>query len=284
MNTSVIRWLWLDLVPALAIVVGAHLIGRLAQWIFTTYRSALDRQVRAVVEQGGVASDSSKRQRALVQAIGWAVQALIYTVATILTLKALGLPLTSLVAPATVIGVALGFGAQQLVGDMLAGFFLFAERQFGIGDLIRLGTPGQTTGISGTVEELTLRVTKLRSQQGELIVVPNSALRQVTNLSRDWSRVVLDLPVSVEEDLGSVIETIGEVAASMASEPLWHDLIVGDPVVAGVETIEVGYVQLRILVRTLPGRQFEVGRELRLRMVTKLREIGVSTPTVAVAP
>ena len=100
--------------------------------------------------------------------------------------------------------MAIGFGAQQVVGDVLAGFFLFAERQFGVGDLIRLSMPGQTTGVSGTVEELTLRVTKLRSAQGDLIVVPNSALRQVTNLSKDWSRVVIDIPIPAEEDLDRV--------------------------------------------------------------------------------
>jgi small-conductance mechanosensitive channel len=134
------------------------------------------------------------------------------------------------------------------------------------------------------VEELTLRVTKLRSQQGELIVVPNSALRQVTNLSKDWSRVVLDVPVPVEEDLHHVISVIGDVAKQMAAEPAWRDQIVGDPVVAGVETIEVGYVQLRLLVRTLPGRQFDVGRELRLRVAVALQAAGVRSPAAQPSP
>jgi small conductance mechanosensitive channel len=193
-------------------------------------------------------------------------------------LRELGIPLTSLVAPATVAGVAIGVGAQQVVGDLLAGFFLFAEHQFGVGDLIRLSTPGQLTGISGTVEELTLRVTKLRSQQGDLIVVPNSALRQVTNLSKDWSRVVIDVPIPVEEDLQRVIALLAQVAADMAAEEPWHEQIIGEPVVAGVETIEVGYVQLRLLVRTLPGRQFDVGRELRLRVLIALRHEEISSP------
>jgi small conductance mechanosensitive channel len=177
-----------------------------------------------------------------------------------------------------VIGVALGFGAQQMVGDILAGFFLFAERQFGVGDQVRLSMPGQLTGISGTVEQLTLRVTKLRTQQGEVIVVPNSALRQVTNLSKDWSRVVLDVPIPVEEDLEQVSHLVEDVAATMSGEPAWRDHILGQPVVAGVETIEVGYVQLRLLVRTLPGKQFDVGRELRLRIVLALKSHGIKTP------
>jgi moderate conductance mechanosensitive channel len=243
------------------------------------YRSSIDEQVRQVVSQGGVAPEEYKRARALAQATSWAVIALVTTVSAILGFQRLGLPLASLVAPATVVGVALGFGAQQIVADLLAGFFLFAERQFGVGDLVELRVPGATTGVTGTVEELTLRVTKLRTQQGELVVVPNSAMRQVTNLSKDWSRAVIDLPVPVTENLGSVVEAVGEVAKTMAAEPRWRSVIIGDPVVAGVETIEVDHVQLRLLVRTLPGRQFEVGRELRLRLATRLQQLGILVPT-----
>ena len=151
-----------------------------------------------------MASEGLKRSRAVSEAVEWAVVALTYFIAGILALDRLGIPLTTLVAPATVIGIGLGFGAQQMVGDLLAGFFLFAEHQFAFGDVIRLSVPGQTTGITGTVEELTLRVTKLRTAQGELVVVPNSALRQVTNLSKDWSRAVIDIPVAVTEDLEQV--------------------------------------------------------------------------------
>ncbi len=270
-----------NLLPAALLVLGGVLTIRLTRFFVSRYRESVEREVRSVVEQGGVASESSKRARAVAQAIEWSVTALISTVVVLLVIHVLGVPLSTLVAPATVVGVALGFGAQQVVGDLLAGFFLFAERQFGVGDLVRLSTPGQLTGISGTVEELTLRVTRLRSQQGELIVVPNSALRQVTNLSRDWSRVVVDLPVPVDEDLEAVIAAVRDTCESMAAEDEWRPLILGDPVVAGIETIEVGYVQLRILVRTQPGRQFDVGRELRLRLATRLRSLGVSAPGVS---
>jgi small-conductance mechanosensitive channel len=273
------RWLFHNLVPALLYILGAIILSRVTRWLSAEYRASVDAQVRLSVSRGGVASEESKRSRALAQAIEWTVVALVYTIATILAIQRLGVPLTSLVAPATVAGVALGFGAQQIVADLLAGFFLFAEHQFGIGDLIEMRVPGAATGISGTVEELTLRVTKLRSQQGEVIIVPNSSMRQVTNLSRDWSRAVIDLPVPATEDLTAVIAAVGDVAKSMASEEEWRELIIGEPVVAGIETIEVDHVQLRLLVRTLPGRQFEVGRELRLRLATRLRELGVLVPT-----
>lgn len=272
-----------NLLPALPLVLGGALGARLARWVSGRYRAAIDHEVRAAIEAGGVASERSKRSKALAQGAEWATIALLYVILGVLVIRQLGVPLPTLVAPATVVGVALGFGAQQIVGDLLAGFFLFAERQFGVGDLVRLSTPGQLTGISGTVEELTLRVTKLRSQQGDLIIVPNSSLRQVTNLSKDWSRVVLDLPIPVDEDLQMVTGLVQEVATGMAAEEEWQDLILGEPVMAGVETIEVGYVNLRLFVRTLPGRQFDVGRELRLRVAMALRQAGVKTPNPLLA-
>ena len=131
--------------------------------------------------------------------------------------------------------------------------------------------------MTGTVEELTLRVTKLRTASGEFVVVPNSALRQVTNLSKDWSRVVLDIPVAATEDLDRATSVLLEAANSMGEDPAWSGMLLGEPVVAGVETIEVGYVRLRLLVRTLPGRQFDVSRELRLRCSNRLRQAGIVT-------
>jgi small conductance mechanosensitive channel len=266
------------------LLLGAGLFVRFAHWLGARRRRWVDEQIRIQIESGLVASESLKRSRAVSEAVEWVVVALTGFIAAILALDRLGIPLTTLVAPATVIGIGLGFGAQQMVGDLLAGFFLFAEHQFGFGDVIRLSVPGQPTGITGTVEELTLRVTKVRTAQGELVVVPNSALRQVTNLSKDWSRAVIDIPVSVTEDLDRVTGLLKDMFAAMASDPAWSGLLLGDPVVAGVETIDVGYVQLRLIARTLPGRQFEVAREIRLRAATALRSAGVSSPSMGDGP
>jgi small-conductance mechanosensitive channel len=262
----------------MVIVLGAGLIIRFTHWAGGRRRRWIDGQIKLQIESGSVASEALKRSRAVSEALEWSIVALAGFVAFILSFDRLGIPLTTLVAPATVIGIGLGFGAQQMVGDLLAGFFLLSEHQFAFGDVIRLSVPGQTTGITGTVEELTLRVTKLRTAQGELVVVPNSALRQVTNLSKDWSRAVVDIPVSVGEDLERVTGLLRDVVEGMAGDRRWSDLLLGEPVVAGVETIDVGYVQLRLIARTKPGRQFEVGRELRLRAVTALRAAGVVSP------
>lgn len=262
------------------LVLGAILVARFVHWAGAARRASIDAHIKATIESGSVASEEVKRSRAVSQAVEWAVVALVYFVSGIVGVDRLGIPLTTLVAPATVVGIGLGFGAQQLVGDLLAGFFLLAEHQFAFGDVIRLSVPGQAAGVTGTVEELTLRVTKMRTAQGELIVVPNSALRQVTNLSKEWSRAVIDIPVPVTEDLEQVTGILRDVVDAMAADRRWHDVLLGAPVVAGVETIDVGYVQLRLIARTLPGRQFEVGRELRLRAAVALRAAGVISPSI----
>jgi moderate conductance mechanosensitive channel len=270
------RWSRSNGLEIILIGTGAILFGRFAHWLSGRYQASVERQVLAQIETGGVPSEHSKRSLAVAQAAELGVTGLVYTVAAFLILSKFGVPLTTLVAPATVVGVALGFGAQQIVGDLLAGFFLFAEHQFGVGDVIQLAQPGQTTGIRGTVEQLTLRVTKLRSSQGELVFLPNGALRQVTNLSKEWSRVVIDVPIPIGQDLEKATEVLRSAGTAMAQDPAWQGVLLGEPVIAGVENIEVGHLMLRIVARTLPGKQFDVGRELRLRIAVALQQAGVS--------
>ena len=126
---------------------------------------------------------------------------LIYAVAGVLMLQRLGVPLARLVAPATVAGVALGFGAQRVVQDILAGFFIITEHQYGFGDVVRLSVPGSATGVTGTVEDVTLRITRMRTVNGEVVFTPNGQIMQATNLSRDWARAVIDVPVPATADI-----------------------------------------------------------------------------------
>ena len=266
----------------LLIGIGSVLIVRFVHWTSWRYRQRLDGQSRAQIEHGAAASDRIKQARTLTQVIEWGIVAIVYFVAALLIMSRLGIPLTSLIAPATVAGAAIGFGAQQLVQDLLAGFFLISERQFGVGDTVRMSLPGQEAGVSGTVEELTLRVTKLRTDQGELVFIPNGTLRQVTNSSKEWSRVVVDIPIPVDQDIEKATRALREMAKEMGRDPAWSNTLVDEPTVAGIETIEVGYLQLRLIARTLPGRQSDVGSELRLRAALTLQEAGISPPAISV--
>lgn len=202
-------WLRNGLLPAAAILVGGGLLVRVARWIEGRYRVGMDEQLAAVREEADDASEQLKRSRAVVEALGWCARVVIVSVALAFALNVVGVPLGTLIAPATVAGVAIGFGAQQVVGDLLAGFFLLAERQFGYGDVVRFSQPGAQDGVTGTVEELTLRVTKLRTADGNQVIIPNGALKQVTNLSKEWSRAVVDVPVGSDENLdraGGIVE------------------------------------------------------------------------------
>jgi small conductance mechanosensitive channel len=278
MNTDALTpWLRDALLPGVLVLVGGALLLRAWRWGQGKYEREIDGKIAAAVDRDDVASESLKRSRAILQAIGWSVSAIATIAAVSLSLHVLGVPLVTIVAPATVISVAVGFGAQQVVGDLLAGFFLLAERQFGYGDVIRFAPPGQSEGVTGTVDEMTLRVTKLRTIQGELVIIPNGSLRQVTNLSKEWSRAVVDLPIATHEDLQRASSVLRVAAHAMTEAEPWSNLILSEPVVTGVESFEIGYLRLRVVARTLPGRQFEVARELRLRLAMALTEAGVAT-------
>jgi small conductance mechanosensitive channel len=178
------------------------------------------------------------------------------------------------VAPATVAGVALGFGAQRIVQDILSGFFIVAERQYGFGDVVRLAAPG-ATATTGTVEEITLRITRIRSLDGEVITTPNGQIVQVTNLSRDWARAVIDVPVPVTVDVSDVSDILRAVCSEAFEDEQLHRLMLDAPSVMGVESLAVDQFNVRVVARTLPGKQFEVGRALRARITQRLRRAGI---------
>lgn len=284
MTDTFTTWLGDDFLPGIVIVIGGVLIVRAVGWLERRHRRQLDSRIVASLDRDDVASERLKQSRAVVQAVGWAARVVVIVASLTFGVTVMGVPLATFVAPATVASVAIGFGAQAIVGDLLAGFFLLAEKQFGYGDVIRFASPGDTGGVTGTVEELNLRVTKLRTVSGELVIIPNGSLRQVTNLSKEWSRAVVDLPIATDEDLLNASAVLQTAAHEMTTVTPWADLMLGDPVVFGVESFEIGYVRVRVVARTLPGRQFEVARELRLRLATALTEAGIATIIESEAP
>jgi small conductance mechanosensitive channel len=213
----------------------------------------------------------------------WAAIVMIYAIAIFFGLDRLGVPVTGLVAPATVLGVGLGFGAQRVVGDVLAGFFLITERQYGFGDVVSISVNGAPEPATGTVEDVTLRITRVRSPNGEVVIVPNGQIVKVVNLSRDWARAVVDVPVPTGADVNRVNEILREVGREAFRDPALRPLLLDPPSVMGVESLGLDQVNVRMVARTLPGKQFEVGRDLRARVVAALRQQGMNvTPPPAV--
>src|SRR3712207_6195897 len=187
------------------IVIGSVLLARFVGWAGGRITDRIDE--RSTGDDALVRSEAAKHRHSLTQVITWTAVVLIYAVAVFFVLDRLGVPVTGLVAPATVLGVGLGFGAQRIVGDVLAGFFIITERQCGFGDVVSITVTGAGEPAVGTVEDVTLRITRIRSSNGEVITVPNGATAKVVNLSRDWARAVGDVPVPT-----SVAVTIGRAS------------------------------------------------------------------------
>lgn len=269
------RWASGSGLEIVLLVTGAVLLGRLVGWFETYLTDRID--ATATESDDLVRSEASKHRHSLAQVGTWAVLVVIYTVTAVLVLQRLGVPLAGLVAPATVAGVALGFGAQRIVQDLLAGFFLITERQYGYGDVIRLTLVGTGEPKTGTVEEVTLRVTQMRTLDGEVVTTPNGQIVQVTNLSRDWARAVIDIPVQIGADIARINTVLQDVGAQAYADTRLRSLLLDPPSVMGVESLEVDQLNIRMVARTLPGRQFEVGRQLRSRAAIALREEGLAT-------
>jgi small-conductance mechanosensitive channel len=258
------------------LVTGAILLTRALSWISTQINAQMDQQAQE--KDALVRSEAAKHRHSVIQVVTWTAIVVIYIVAGVQVIKRLGFPLSGLVAPAAVVGVALGFGAQRVVQDILAGFFIITERQYGFGDVVRISALGATTGVTGTVEDVTLRITRMRSANGEVIIIPNGQIVQVTNQSRDWARAVVDVPVNVAVDLGHLTQILRRVGAEAFADDDLNALLLDEPSVMGVESIDVDSLVIRVVARTLPGKQFEIGRQLRVRIATALRAEGIIVP------
>jgi moderate conductance mechanosensitive channel len=276
--TDLDRWARGSGLEIVLLVTGAILLTRFATWLGGRIAQRID--ANAQETDALVRSEAEKHRHALTQVVTWTTLVLIYFVTAVLIVQRLGVPVTGLVAPATVVGVALGFGAQRLVQDILAGLFIITERQYGFGDVIRISVVGIPEGAAGTVEEVTLRITTIRTADGEVLVTPNGQIVQVTNLSRGWARAVVDVPLPVTVEVNRVIEILRRAGAQAYGDDELHSLLLDEPSVMGVESLDVDQLHIRVVARTLPGKQFDVGRGLRARIVAALLQEGITVPAM----
>lgn len=258
------------------LVIGALLAARFISWTARRITHRIDAQYQQTDQL--VRTESAKHRQAVASVVSWVSIALLFVVVAVEVTDILAIPIGSLAAPAAVLGAALGFGAQKVVQDLLAGFFIITERQYGFGDLVQLSMVGAPKDSLGTVEEVTLRVTKLRTVEGEMYTVPNGNIVRSLNLSKDWARAVVDVPVPTSADLNRVNDLLHEVCSDAMLDEDLRKLLLDKPALMGVESIEVDTVNLRIVARTLPGKQFDVGRRLRVMVIAALANAGISTP------
>ncbi|ADI15165.1 mechanosensitive ion channel family protein [Truepera radiovictrix] len=183
-----------------------------------------------------------------------------------------GANVSALLTGVGILGLAVSFGAQSLVKDVITGFFILAEDQFGVGDVVTIGN------FSGAVESVNLRITTLRSLDGQVHVIPNGQIDKVTVASKDWSRAVVDVEVSYRSDLDRALEVITDEAEKLTEALGWSWRVVGLPEVTGVEALGASGVVIRVLFRTLPKEQWGVSREFRRRIKNRLEREGIEIP------
>jgi small conductance mechanosensitive channel len=260
----VVRWLLVRAVHRLVRrTVNANLSDRIVE----------NRATRVLASATGALSE---RRRQRTETLGSVTSSLItfvvFGVALLMVLGEFDVNLAPLLASAGVAGVALGFGAQSLVKDFLSGVFMLLEDQYGVGDLVDTGEA------VGTVEQVTLRVTKLRDATGVAWYVRNGEIVRIANKSQGWSTAVVDLPVAYTENIDRVIEIIRGVVERMYGEEEWADVMLEEPSVAGVEQITATTITIRVFAKTAPNQQWGLQRAIRERAKEAFDEAGVRAP------
>lgn len=257
--SDISRWLRGSALEAVLLVLGTILAVRglrvLLHWATP----------RLPNNPNGILPEHQRYRRAVLQAVERSFVGLLWFVTTILVLARLGVPIATLVAPATVLGAAIGFGAQRVVADFLSGFFLITERQYGFGDVVQISPPGTLNGVTGTVEEVSLRFTRLRTPDGETLMLPNSEIRQVINRSKVAGDVVVDVPLPTEVELEPLVASLEASLQELSEDDEWADILLADPVVVGVQSVDLERVDLRLSARVSPTDRVKVARELRRR-------------------
>lgn len=245
-----------------AMVLGAIVLYYV---IRTASRRLIKVAGRKVSDSDLVTREQEMRARTLAGIVRSLIIGALIAVVSLMILRELGYDIGPLIATAGIVGVAIGFGAQTLVKDIIGGFFVLLEGQFYMGDVIQVGL------VKGKVESIKLRTTLVRDGEGILHIIPNGEMRVVSNLTKGWSRVNLDFDIDYREDLPAVIELIGEAAKKVAApESPVAEFIIDGPEVLGIEEVAGKLVTIRVIARTEPFMDPEVAREIRREVAMAL--------------
>lgn len=267
---------WRDIVdvPALVGVAWQILLIVVISWVAYRALMLLLRRVEYSVERADTTTISLHEQRVrtlsgLLRSVGIGF---IAVVAVFMLLRAVGAEIGPLLAGAGVVGLAVSFGAQSLVKDFISGLFILFENQFGVGDVVRI------KDVAGRVEKMTLRIVVMRDLHGVVHIVPNGEINQVSNLTRSFSRAVLEIGVAYSEDIDRVIGVLHDIGRELGEDPQWKPLLVEEITVPGIESFGDSSVNLRVIATTLPLKQWDVARELRLRIKRRFDAEAITIP------
>ncbi|MFG6113626.1 mechanosensitive ion channel family protein [Halobacillus sp. MO56] len=217
----------------------------------------------------GPFSIPKRREATLVKLVENTLTYIVYLYALMMILETFGFNIGALLAGAGVAGLAIGFGAQNLVRDVITGFFIIFEDQFSVGDFVRI------SGIEGFVEEIGLRTSKIKSWTGELHIIPNGAITQVTNYSIHNSIAVVDVSIAYEEDIDQAEKVIAELLEELPDK---YEMMITTPELLGIQNLAASDVQMRVIAETYPMEHWAVGRAIRKEIKNRLDEKGIEIP------
>jgi len=255
------------LLKLLAILVIAYALRHVLRLLTRRLIHTAEAQTRAEQQR--------EQQTQTLADLAYSTGAAIIVIGAVLTaLPLLGVNVTPFAAIAGLASVAIGFGAQHVVRDVINGFFIVLEDQFVVGDTIRTGD------LAGKVESLTLRRTVLRDVEGGLCVIPNGEIRTLTNLSRDWSQLFVDVTLTADDAVDHCLAALEALCNEFRSDPNWSATLLDGPRVLGVETLQGGDTVVRLQIRTHPTRQHDTARELRRRIRARFEREAIATGTI----
>lgn len=263
---TVAAWLTTSGVKIVGILTALFVLYEMSKWIVTW----MERSVSA--KDPLQAAETKKRAHTLGGILRQVSVTVLFFIAILMILGELGVHLAPLLATAGIGALAVGFGAQSLVKDLISGFFIILENQYRIGDAI------EVAGVSGLVESVSLRTTVLRDLDGRVHTVPNGEIKVVSNLSKEWSRSVLDIAISYRENVDRAMEVLAQIGKEFMAEEAYRSVILEPPQILGLERLGESQIILRMMVKTLPLKQWDVGRELRRRIKNRFDEAGLQIP------
>ena len=290
-STRSVTWTNVDLLPSLndiiqrfaevlridgeaAVRMGLRVLGIwVLAWVALYTIRLTARRIEESVDDGddSVTTLREKRGRTISQLLRSVGRVVVVTIALLLTFNVF-INIAPILAGAGILGLAVSFGAQSLVRDIISGFFILLENQFAVGDVIDAG------GKSGVVEKMTMRVVVLRDLEGTMHVIPNGQITVVSNKTRGWARAVVDIAIPYTEDIDRILNVVRDEAAQFSTDPVWGLQLDGPVEVLGIEELRDNSVVIRSLLKTQPGSQWNVGREFRRRLKIRFDREAIETP------
>jgi small conductance mechanosensitive channel len=222
--------------------------------------------------EGIAPSEIEKRAKTLGGIIKAFITVVIYAVAVMMIVSEFGVEIGPLLAGAGIAGLAIGFGAQTLVKDVISGFFMLLEDQVRVGDVVNLA------GIGGLVEDINLRTTRLRDLEGKVHIIPNGSIEVASNLTREWSRALFEIGVAYKEDVDQVTAVMKEVGESLQNDPAFAEMILEPLTVLGLDSFGDSSVNIKAFFKTIPLKQWDVAREYRKRLKKAFDQRGIEIP------